>query len=63
MKHTLIPTKDAAKRFGVCTETIRRALHAGHIAGRRVGPRRLLVDAESAQAYFAQELPAQRGDA
>lgn len=44
---THVPIRDAAERYNVSDETIRRWYHRGIIKGHRVGPRLIRVDLAS----------------
>jgi hypothetical protein len=44
-------TQDAAKAYGVSQKTIVRWWSKGFITGRRVGPRRIQIDAESLSMF------------
>jgi excisionase family DNA binding protein len=45
MTHGKLTVAEAAGRLGVCERTIRRYLAAGVIAGTRVGPKLIRIDA------------------
>jgi excisionase family DNA binding protein len=46
-------TREAAKLYGVSSDTIVRWWRGGFIIGQRIGPRRVRIDADSLAAYVS----------